>query len=100
VTGGALLGLVLVSMGWLFFLGGLVANVQALRKSLRAGPGGPARSSLGPVPGVVGSVTVFFSVSALVRLGVDVPWPWLWILLPLAIDPYCLGGLVLRVRRK
>jgi len=31
---------------------------------------------------------------------VDVPWPWLWILLPLLVDPYCLGGLVLLLGRK
>ena len=29
MTGGALLELILISMGWLFFLGGLAANYQA-----------------------------------------------------------------------
>jgi hypothetical protein len=48
---------------------------------------------------VVGSVTVFFSVPALARLGVDLPWPWVWILAPLVLDPLCIGGLVLLLRR-
>jgi hypothetical protein len=86
MTGGALLGLVLLSMGWLFFLAGLAANYQALRA---------ARRGLGPLPGLVGSLTVFFSLPALARYGVEVPWPWLWILLPLALDPW----LVLLLRR-
>jgi hypothetical protein len=38
--------------------------------------------------GVVGSVTAFFTVAYL-----QPPWPWLWILLPLAIDPYWLRQL-------
>jgi hypothetical protein len=97
MSGGALLGLMLLSMGWLFFLGGLVANVQAVRRSFQTR--GAARRGLGPLPGVVGSVTAFFSVPALARLGVDLPWPWVWILAPLVLDPLCIGGLVLLLRR-
>jgi hypothetical protein len=68
VTGTAYLELVLVSMGWFFFFAGLVVGLRFL-------------------PGVVGSLAAFFSVPALERHGVEVPWPWLWILLPLVIDP-------------
>ena len=85
MTGGAFLGLILLSMGWLFFLGGLAAN--ALRRGAKRG--------LGPLPGLVGSLTVFFSLPTLRNYGVDAPWPWLWILLPLALDPW----LVLAIRR-
>ena len=100
MTGGGLLELILLSMGWFFFLAGLVANYQVLRKSLKAKPDEPLPSSLGLIPGVVGSVTVFFTIPALAKYGAQVPWPWLWILLPLLIDPYCLGGLVLLLVRK
>jgi len=100
MTGGGLLELILLSMAWLFFLGGLAANYQVLRRSLRAKAGEAVPSGLGFVPGVVGSLTVFFTIPALAKYGVDVPWPWLWILLPLLVDPYCLGGLVLLLVRK
>ena len=100
MTGVGLLELVLLSMGWLFFLGGLIAHYQILRQSMRAKPDERLPSNMGFVPGVVGSVTVFFCLPALAKYGVDVPWPWLWILLPLVIDPYCLGGLVLLLLRK
>ena len=100
MTGGGLLELILLSMGWLFFLGGLVAHYQIFRQSLRAKPDERLPSNMGFIPGVVGSITVFFSVPALARHGVEVPWPWLWILLPLVIDPYCIGGLVLLALRK
>jgi hypothetical protein len=86
MTGGSLLGLVLLSMGWLFFLGGLAANYQALRA---------AKRGLGPLPGLVGSLSVFFSLPALRAHGVEVPLPWLWILLPFVLDPW----LVLLLRR-
>ena len=95
MSGGALVGLILISMGWLFFVGGLAANFQVLRLSLKAKAGDPVPSGLGFLPGVVGSLTVFFSIPALAEYGYDVPWPWLWILLPLVVDPYCLGGFVL-----
>jgi hypothetical protein len=71
-----------------------------LRRSLRAKEGEAVPSSLGFVPGVAGSLTVFFTIPALAKYGIDVPWPWLWILLPLVLDPYCLGGLVLLLTRK
>ena len=83
MSGTGLLALILLSMGWLFFLGGLVLNY-------RGRPGIPL------LPGVVGSVTVFFSLPA---LAVDVPWPWLWILLPLLMDPLCVPGLLRRLRK-
>ena len=100
MTGGGLLELILLSMAWLFFLGGLAANYQVLAKSLKAKPGDPLPSGLGFLPGIAGSITVFFSIPALASYGVKVPWPWLWILLPLVVDPYCIGGLVLLLVRK
>ena len=98
MTGGGLLALILLSMGWLFFLGGLAANVQAARRSFQTR--GAAPRGLGPLPGIIGSMTMFFSVPSLARMGVDLPWPWVWILAPLVLDPLCLGGLVLLARRK
>jgi hypothetical protein len=91
VTGTGLLGLILLSMAWLFFIAGLLVNWTALRQRMKA----KEASSLGFVPGVVGSLTVFFTVPALMKQGVDVPWPWLWIFLPLFLDPYCLGWVLL-----
>ena len=79
MTGGYLIGLILLSMGWMFFLGGVAMNWHAVR----------ARKGGIPVlPGLIGSLTVFFTIPAVKLHGVEVPWPWLWILLPLVIDPY------------
>jgi MFS-type transporter involved in bile tolerance (Atg22 family) len=100
MTGGALLGLILVSMAWLFFIGGLVANYAVLRRSRKAKPVEALPSGLGFMPGVVGSLAVFFTLPAIAKYGVDVPWPWLWIGLPLVVDPYCVPGLVLLLSRK
>jgi hypothetical protein len=77
--GGDYLELVLISMGWLFFIAGLALGLRFL-------------------PGVVGSIAAFFSLPALARYGIEVPWPWLWILLPLALDPLS-GWLRTRMRR-
>lgn len=83
MTGSTLFGLVLLSMAWLFFLFGLAARFRLLKLDLR----------LGPLVGVVGSLAVFFTIPALARYGIAVPWPWLWILLPLALDQYGLWRL-------
>jgi hypothetical protein len=90
VTGGALLGLVLLSMAWLFFLLGLAVNYRLLHPGV----------TLGFLPGVVGSLAAFFSIPALGKYGVEVPWPWLWILLPLALDPGGPGGFLVRLLQK
>ena len=95
MTGTGLIALILISMGWLFFLYGLVLHYQLLRRSLKAKPEEYLPSSLGFVPGVVGSITAFFTVGRLAGYGVEVPWPWLWILLPLFIDPYAVPILAL-----
>jgi hypothetical protein len=95
VSGGTLIGLILLSMAWLFFIGGVAANYQVLWLSLKAKEGDRVPSGLGFIPGVVGSLTVFFSIPTLAQYGIEVPWPWLWILLPLLLDPYCLGAFLL-----
>jgi hypothetical protein len=81
MTGGALLGLILLSMAWCFYLFGLAVHVQIVRKRLKA-------KGMGFLPAVSGSLAVFFSIPVLASHGIEVPWPWLWILLPLAADPY------------
>ena len=67
MSGGGLLGLILLSMAWLFFFYGLSIKLRFL-------------------PGVAGSLAAFFSIPWLAQYGIEVPWPWLWILLPLAVD--------------
>ncbi len=68
MSGSDFLELVLLSMGWFACVAGLALGLRML-------------------PGVVGSVTVFFTLPMLARHGVEMPWPWLWILLPLLVDP-------------
>jgi hypothetical protein len=75
MTGGGLLGLVLLSMACLYAVAGLALNWYAFARKF-------ARP-LALLPGVAASLAVFFGIPAL-----DPPWPWLWILLPLALDPY------------
>ena len=87
-------------MAWLYFLVGLFAHYQILRISMKAREGDRIPSNMGFLPGLVGSVAVFFSIPALARYGVEVPWPWLWILLPLVLDPYCAGWVVLMAFRR
>ena len=78
MSGLELLQLILVSMGWFAFVAGLALGLRLL-------------------PGIVGSVAAFFTVPLLARHGVEVPWPWLWILLPLVVDPL-LAALRTRMR--
>jgi hypothetical protein len=91
MTGGSLVGLILLSMAWLFFAGGAVTNFSVLRMAMKAKAGDSVPSGIPLIPGVVGSLAVFFTLPALAAYGIEVPWPWLWILLPLFLDVYCLG---------
>ncbi len=92
MTGAGLLGLILLSMAWLFFVLGAAINFQAWRRAKRA-------AGIPVLPGVVGSLAVFFTLAPLAKHGIEAPWPWLWILLPLFLDVYCLGWLVLYALR-
>jgi hypothetical protein len=98
MSGGALIGLFLLSMAWCFFLFGLVVHWQLLRRRLRARQGEQVPGGMGFLPSVVGSVAVFFTLPALERFGIDIPLPWLWILLPLVADPYLLYLVFRRLR--
>jgi len=95
VTGLSLLGMILLSMAWLFFIGGAVLNFQVWRAARRARPGGRASSGMPFLPGIVGSLAAFFTAGWALQRGYPLPWPWLWILLPLLLDVYCAGGLLL-----
>jgi hypothetical protein len=83
-------------MASLFAIAGLVMNFQVWRAARHAKPGEPVPSAIPILPGVVGSLTVFFLIPQLTtRFGVEVPWPFFWILLPLVLDLQGLGGLLL-----
>lgn len=88
MSGGAFLGLLLLSMAWLFSLGGLAFNLLRRDRPLRYWPG------------LAGSLTVLFSLPLLPRLGVEVAWPWVWVLLPFFIDPGSLPALAAMVWRR
>jgi len=100
MTGGSLVGLILLSMAWLFFAGGAVTNFSVLRVAMKAKPGDTVPSGIPLIPGVAGSLAVFFTLPALAAYGIEVVWPWLWILLPLFLDVYCLGWIFFLRRKK
>jgi hypothetical protein len=98
VSGGYLLGLVGISMASLFALAGLVMNFQVWRAVQCARPGERVPPGIPLLPGVVGSVTLFFLIPQLhTHLGIEVPWPFFWILLPLFLDLQGLGGILLSI---
>jgi hypothetical protein len=68
----------------------------AWRAARRARPGARGASGIPILPGVVGSLTLFFLIPQLkARFGLELPWPFLWILLPLFLDLQGLGGWLL-----
>lgn len=79
MTGGSLLGLVLLSMAWLFFAAGTALNLAELIRAFRH-----RKAAVLPIPllpGVVGSLGAFFGT-----------WPWFWILLPLIVEALALAA--------
>ena len=95
-----MVGLVLLSMAWLFFAGGAVMNFSVLRMAMKAREGERVPSGIPFLPGVAGSLAAFFTVPALAGYGVEVPWPWLWILLPLFLDVYCVGWIFIFIKTR
>lgn len=95
MSGGSFVGLILLSMAWLFFALGAVTNFSVLRRAMKATEGERVPSGVPFLPGVVGSLAAFFTLPALAARGLELPWPWLWILLPLLLDVHCIGGIVL-----
>jgi hypothetical protein len=95
MSGGFRIGVMLLSMGWLFFAFGAAMNFYAWRQALVAREGERTPSGVPFLPGVAGSLSMFFTLPALARFGYELSWPWLWILAPLFLDVYCLGGFVL-----
>jgi len=96
MSGGYLLGLIGFSMASLFALAGLVINLQVWRAARRARAGERVAAGIPILPGVVGSVTLFLLIPQLhTRFGLELPWPFLWILLPLILDLQGLGGFLL-----
>jgi hypothetical protein len=89
MSGWWLVGLIRLSRAWLFFVYGLALHYLLLRRALTAKEGEYVPSSMGFIPGVVGSAAVVFTIAALAKYDIEVPWSCLWILLPLVIDPYC-----------
>lgn len=94
MNGGALLGLIVLSMAWLFFAAGAVTNFSVLRIARRAKEGEPVPRGIPFLPGAVGSLAAFFTIGT---YATQVPWPWLWILLPLLLDP---GWILVLLRRR
>ncbi|MGW8270531.1 MAG: hypothetical protein ACWGNS_08750 [Burkholderiales bacterium] len=96
MSGAYLLGLIGISMASLFAVAGLVINFQVWRAARRAKAGERVASGIPILPGVVGSVTLFFLIPQLkARFGIELPWPFFWILLPLVLDLQGLGGWLL-----
>jgi len=96
MSGGYFFGLIALSMAWLFSILLLGANVIAWRAALRAKPGERTPSGIPLLPGVLASVTVFFTLPLVkTHAGFELPWPFFWILLPFFLDLYGLGGIVL-----
>jgi len=96
MSGGYLLGLIGISMASLFAVAGLVINLQVWRAARRAKAGERVAPGIPILPGVVGSLTLFFLIPQLkVRFGLELPAPFFWILLPLVLDLQGLGGWLL-----
>ena len=70
-------------------------NFQVWRAARRGRPRGTGVAGIPFLPGVAGSLAAFFTVGWALKHAYDLHWPWLWVLLPLVLDVYCAGGLLL-----
>lgn len=86
---------VIIIVGWIVFIFGSAANFRAWKRGLQAKAGERLPSGIPIVPGIAGAIAVFFTLPLLAQRGFHAPWPRVWIVLPLFLDVYCLGGLML-----
>jgi uncharacterized membrane protein len=96
VSGSQILLIVVLPILCLFVVGGMAMNLRSWWIGLRAREGEVVPSGVLFIFGILGAVLAYATVGWIRKyFGVDVPWPWLWIVLPLFLDVYCLGGFVL-----
>jgi hypothetical protein len=88
------LALAVLAFFWIVALGmlGVNAHVWWLARHAKAGERVPSAFPL--VAGGLCAFIAFVSLPLAHRLGIDVPWPWLWIALPLLLDMQGIGGLI------
>jgi hypothetical protein len=87
-------------MLWLFAGALLALNFHVWLKRQRAKPGEAVPGGLPFLAGALASFVVFVSIPLADKyLQVEVPWPWLWILLPFFLDVLGPGGWILRLLR-
>jgi len=85
-----------LALGWLFYIGGALMNAQVLWLSLRAKEGERVPSGVFIVFGLWGAFLAYHSVYTVApHYKFVVPWPVFWVLLPLFLDVYCVGFLIL-----
>jgi len=77
---------ILIVLAWLFFILGSIANLQIVWSLFKANKGQHTSSMVPLVPGLVGSLAVYFTLPQLSRWGYEASSPLLWIFLPLILD--------------
>ena len=97
MSGRFLLGLVVASMLWLFFIFGAVVNFQVWRAWSKAKVGERVPSGIPFLPGLFGAVAMFLTLPTVERWLDWKPGWWNVALLPLplVLDVYCLGWILL-----
>ncbi len=97
MSGKFLLGLVVASMLWLFFVLGAAVNFQVWRAWSKARVGERVPRGIPFLPGLLGAVAMFLTLPTVEQwLGWQPGW-WNFALLPLplVLDVYCLGWILL-----
>ncbi|MGH8736928.1 MAG: hypothetical protein ACREU5_01520 [Burkholderiales bacterium] len=97
MSGGFLLGLILASMLWLFFGFGAVVNFHVWRAWRKAKVGERVPSGIPFLPGLFGAIAMLLTLPAAARWLGWQPGGWgvALLVLPLVLDVYCLGWILL-----
>ena len=97
MSGGFLLGLVVASMLWLFFAFGAVINFKVWRAWRKARVGERVPTGIPFLPGLFGAIAMFLTLPTVASwLDWQPGWWGVALLpLPLVLDVYCLGWILL-----